>query len=345
KDGTYQDGRHPENVLFTNEKEDVMRRDFTINGILYDPMNDEIIDYVDGQKDIQDKVIRAIGDPIQRFEEDKLRMLRAIRFSARLSYTIEPGTWKAIQTYYTNINEVSVERIRDELAKILTEGQASVGIRLLDQSGLLNMILPEVSQLKNIERVDGSPGDGSLGKVDMFCHTLLLLDHMTKPSKELALAVLLKHVDWNLARSICGRLKLSNKEKSHVLSLVQQQSIFNTLPQMRESELKRFLRQEHFKDHLEYHRLEALASHGKLDIYDFCVHKLAEYWSKHGNLLHPKKILNGNMLIKLGFKAGSSFKSMLVEVENLQLEGVLSTEEEAIEYVKTHFAHLLNDNP
>ncbi len=339
KDGAYQDGRHPDNIEFTNEKEDVMRRDFTINGILYDPINDKVIDYVDGQKDIQDKVIRAIGDPIQRFQEDKLRMLRAIRFSARLSYTIESGTWNAIQAYCTHINEVSAERIRDELIKILTEGQPSTGIRLLEQSGLLDMVLPEVSQLKNIERVDPP------SKVDMFSHTLLLLDQMTKPSKELALAVLLKHVDESPAKSICGRLKLSSKERSHVLSLIQQQSIFNNLPQMRESELKRFLRQEHFRDHLEYHRLEVLASHGKLDIYNFCVDKLAEYQSKHENLLYPKKIINGNKLIKLGFKPGSHFKSILEDVENLQLEGVLRTEEEAVEYVKTHYVHLLNDSP
>ncbi len=340
KDGPYHDGRHPDKVEFTDEKEDVMRRDFTINGILYDPITEEIIDYVEGQKDLQNKVIRAIGDPVERFKEDKLRMLRAIRFAARLSYQIELGTWNAIKIYCKNISEVSAERIRDEVIKILTEGQASVGIRLLDQSGLLDIILPEVSRLKDVGQTDDPDFKG-----DLLGHTLLLLDKMEKPSKELGLAVLLKHIGWDIAKSVCDRLMLSKKERDHVLTLIQQQQYFIDLPDMRESDLKRFLRQDFFEDHLELHRLEVLASHGSLDTYNFCVNKLVEYQSGDEDQLRPDKLVSGDMLIKLGFKPGPYFKRILESAENAQLEGVLETQEEAVEYVKTYYADLLDDDP
>ncbi len=355
KDGIYTDGRHPDSVEFTNEKEDVLRRDFTINGMLYNPLTEEVIDYVGGKQDLNNRIVRAIGDPYTRFHEDKLRMIRAIRFAARFSYQIDQQTWQAIQALHQEISQVSLERIRDELVKILTENNPRVGMELLDQSGLLEVILPEISQLKGIEQPDEFHPEG-----DVFEHTLLILENMKKPSKELALAALLHDIGKAktfsrtdrirfsghdtvgavMCKDLCERLKFSNKETDHIVELVEQHMRFMNVKKMRESKLKRFLRQNHFADHLELHRLDCIASHGFLDLYYFCQEKLNDYQSKEENL-HPPKLINGATLIKLGLKPGPVFSNILLDIENAQLEGFIKTEEEALNYVQTHYQDMI----
>ncbi|MDH4128740.1 MAG: CCA tRNA nucleotidyltransferase [Spirochaetota bacterium] len=357
KDINYKDGRHPESIQFTNETEDVKRRDFTINGILYDPLNDKIIDHVGGLNDINNKIIRCIGNPLERFKEDKLRMMRAIRFAARFSYKIDDQTWNGIKTLCTKIPEVSYERIRDELIKILTEGHANIGIKLLDESGILKEILPEISILKGVMQPLEYHPEG-----DVYNHVLLVLENLTNPSKELALAALLHDVGkpvtfsqsdrirfndhdnegTKITKTICQRLKLSNKETIHITELVKQHMRFMNVQKMRESKLKRFLRQEHFNEHLELHRLDCLASHGKLDHYFFCINKLKEYASQNTNQLNPPKLIDGKKLIEIGYKPGPHFKEIINDVENAQLEGIINIESDAIDYVKSHY--LINNN-
>ncbi len=359
KDGTYKDGRHPDSIEYTNEQEDVLRRDFTINGLLYNPISNIILDFVDGQSDINNKLIRAIGDPYKRFNEDKLRMIRAIRFASRFEYNIEEHTWQAIKTLYKDISLVSPERIRDELFKILTQGHADRGIDLLDKSGLLKIILPEVVNLKGVQQPEEFHPEG-----DVYTHTILLLKHLNKPDKELALAALLHdiakpvtmtHTDrirFNghdkkgaiMAKSICERLKLSNKETNHVVELVEQHMQFMNVQNMRESKLKRFLRQDLFKDHLELHRVDCLASHGKLDHYNFCVDKLNEFNKQEGNILYPEMLINGNSLLELGFKPGPIFKKILEDIENEQLERRIQSRDEAITYIKNNYITQKNIN-
>jgi len=352
KDGSYSDGRHPDGVSFCDEEEDAVRRDFTINGMFYDPFEDRVIDYVGGRDDLKDGVIRAIGKPLERFAEDKLRMIRAIRFAARFGYAIEAGTWDAICHYHDEISLVSAERIRDELSKILTEGQARLGLELLDASGLLKVILPEVTELKGLQQPEEYHPEG-----DVFVHTLLLLDNMRKPGKELAFAALLHDVGKaltysktdrirfhnhdkqgaKLAEDICSRLKFSKRETHEVVDLVAQHMRFMNVRDMRESKLKRFIRQDNFADHLELHRLDCVASHGKLDHYEFCRDKLKEYASQPEETLRPPRLIDGGRLIELGYRPGPLFKSILEEIENAQLEGEISSREDAESFVLSKY--------
>ncbi|MDH5682364.1 MAG: CCA tRNA nucleotidyltransferase [Spirochaetota bacterium] len=353
KDGSYSDGRHPDEVSFCDDKEDVLRRDFTINGMLYDPFEEEVIDYVGGRDDLKNRVIRAIGNPRDRFAEDKLRMIRAIRFAARFGFSIEQETWSGIRHFHEEIRVVSAERIRDELMKILTEGEARMGLELLDSSGLLKEILPEVSRLKGLQQPEEFHPEG-----DVFVHTMLLLENMRNPRKELAFAALLHDVGKALTYSktdrirfhdhdkqgamltkdICSRLKLSNRETHDVVDLVAQHMRFMNVRDMRESKLKRFLRQDNFTDHLELHRLDCVASHGKLDHYQFCRDKLKEYESQPEEALRPPRLIHGEALIELGFRPGPLFKTILEEVENAQLEGILQSREDAINYILSKYS-------
>jgi poly(A) polymerase len=356
KDDAYLDGRHPSGVQFSNEKEDVFRRDFTINGLLYDPFQKEIIDYVGGQNDLEKGIIRTIGKPEDRFREDKLRLLRGVRFAARLRFTIHDQTFSAMQKMAHLIGECSAERIRDELVFIFTQDHPAEGLDLLDRTTLLHSLLPEVENLKNVEQPPAFHPEG-----DVFTHTSLMLAHMRKnPSKELAFGVLLHDIGKpvtfkiedrirfnghekagvEIAETICTRLKFSNEEKERILDLVGNHMKFMYVKKMRVSKLKRFLRRPFFNEHLELHRLDCIASHGGLDNYYFCVEKYEEF-SKEETRLRPEPLVTGHTLITMGFTPGPVFKKILTDIEDLQLEGQITSKEEAVEYIRDHFQSFL----
>jgi len=342
----YKNGRHPDRVWFSTARQDVKRRDFTINGMLYDPVAEKVIDHVGGQKDLERKIIRAIGNPDARFSEDKLRMIRAVRFAARFDYRIENKTEKAIQRHASEIMDTSAERIRDELSYILTGPNPGIGIRILDQLGLLVHILPEVSAMKGVPQPPEFHPEG-----DVFQHTILMLDRLKSPSLVLALGVLFhdvgkpetfsvsdrirfnKHqtVGAEMTRKIMRRLRFSSEQVRRVSALVDQHLRFIDVHRMKESTLKRFLRIEDFPIHLELHRLDCLASHGDLSAWRYCRKRHLEFTKKQAEeQLVPKPLLTGHDLIKIGLKPGPIFKKILREIEDAQLEGRIRTRSQAM---------------
>ncbi len=352
-DGLYSDGRHPDQVQYTSSpEEDVRRRDFTINGLLLDPLNDQVLDFVGGRRDLEARTIRAIGAPERRFAEDKLRMLRAVRFAARFDYRIEEETFAAIRRLAPQIHQVSHERIRDELLKMLTEGHARRAFELLDASGLLREVLPEVNRMHGVQQPPQFHPEG-----DVWVHTLLLLDGLKeKSTRTLALGALLHdvgkpstfhvapdrirfdgHVEvgTRMAEEICRRLRLSHDDTAQVAALVANHMRFADVQQMKESTLKRFLRLPKFEEHLELHRLDCLASHRDLTLYDFVREKLA---STPPEQIRPKPLITGNDLIQAGYKPGPQFKEILSAVEDAQLEGRLREQEEAMQFVARNFS-------
>lgn len=348
-DGRYLDGRHPVEVRFSGDREDALRRDFTINGMFFDPLEEKIIDYVEGQRDIKAGVIRAIGNPRERFEEDKLRLMRAVRFSARFGYRIDSQTDAAIRERAGEITLISGERIRDELRKMLTGPNPHGSVRLLRETGLLEAILPEVTAMAGVEQPPEFHPEG-----DVLTHTLLLLENLRKPSFELALGGLLHdigkpstfavkerirfdghcEVGARMAGEVCRRLKLSNDQTDLVVDLVGDHLRFKDVRQMRESTLKRFLRRPHFEDHLELHRLDCLASHGDLTLWEFCRLKVAEFGPES---IRPARLLTGQDLIGMGYRPGPIFSAILTQAEDAQLEGVIRTKDEAIRWTEKHF--------
>ena len=348
-DGAYSDGRHPDQVQFSSEARlDVQRRDFTINGLLLDPVSSEVLDYVGGRKDLETGIIRAIGEPRLRFAEDKLRLLRAVRFAARFGYTIEPKTFVAIRELAPHIHQVSQERIRDEILKMLTEGRARQAFELLNQTGLLEQVLPEVKKMQGVEQPPQFHPEG-----DVWTHTLMLLEGLpAEASKTLALGALLHdvgkpptfrvapdrirfdehaEVGTAMAAEICRRFRLSNEETDEVCALVANHMRFADVKRMKDSTFKRFVRLPHFDDHLELHRLDCLASHRDLELYDFTREKLSELPPEQ---IRPRPLITGDDLIAAGFQPGPKFKELLAAVEDAQLEGAISTKEEAMELVR-----------
>ena len=345
----YSDGRRPDAVEFTDAKGDVSRRDFTINGLLYDPVKDEVIDYVGGQDDIENKLIRCIGDPVTRFAEDKLRLLRAVRFAARLDYGIELTTLRAFPAGVALIDQVSPERIGVELLNIYTGPHADRGLQLLDETRLLIHLLPEVHAMKGVEQPAQFHPEG-----DVFEHTMLTLGMMSGPSPELALAALLHdvgkpptfqqtdrirfndhaHVGSNMAAKICRRLKMPNSITDAVVELIATHMTFLDVQAMRESRLKRFLREPPFEDALELHRLDCLASHGSLDTWRWC---LDRYTELEPDQVRPPRLISGHDLIEMGYTPGPRFREILDAVEDAQLEGRISSREDAIEFVHHQF--------
>jgi poly(A) polymerase len=313
-DQEYTDGRRPTGVVFTNAQQDVLRRDFTINGLLYDPTDGRVIDYVRGQEDIEAKIVRAIGDPHARFEEDKLRILRAIRFGARLGYTIESGTWDAVRAMAPKIHQVSRERIREEITRILTEGQAARGFRMLEESGLRAQVLPEVKWTEHIEK--------SLGMLQ------------AKSEEDFAMAVLLHETTVPDVEQIVERLRFSRAEMHHVIALVENLPRFSQIRQMTVSTLKRFFRLDRFHDHLELERIHRLTANEDLADYEFARRKRKEWADKD---IWPEPLIKGDDLIAMEFAPGPRFKQILTRMEDEQLEGRLTTREEAVEYVKREF--------
>jgi len=313
-DEAYVDGRRPTGVVFTDAKQDVLRRDFTINGLLYDPIEDETIDYVNGREDIAAKIVRAIGDPHARFEEDKLRILRAIRFGARLGYTIEPATWDAVRAMAPKIHQVSSERIREELTRILTEGQAARGMRMLEESGLRREILRELEWTSHIEKSLESLGKGS--------------------PADFAVGVLLHHTPVKDVQSIVERLKFSRAEMHHIVDLVENLPRFSEVPKMSISTLKRFFRLNRFEDHLRLAKIHAQAAGESLANYEYAWAKREEWQDDE---IWPEPLVTGNDLISMGFTPGPLFKEILTRVEDEQLEGGLVNREQALEWVRRNF--------
>jgi putative nucleotidyltransferase with HDIG domain len=361
-DHSYLDGRHPTEVTFEKDaKQDVMRRDFTINALLLDPASlqlpsiptSRIVDYVGGLDDIARHYIRAIGDPERRFEEDHLRMLRAIRFAARFGFEIEPATWAAIQKLHSRILRVSPERIRDELERILTEGAPRRGFELLDASGLLSDVLPEIAAMRGVQQPPEYHPEG-----DVWTHTLLMLEGLQSPSPELAWGVLLHdvgkpgtfrvadrirfdgHVELGerIARDILNRLRYSNAVIEQVVALVANHMRFSHVHQMREATLKRMLRLEAFDQHLELHRLDCASSHRNFDNYAFAK---AKYEETPVEVLRPPRLLTGEDLIAAGYHPGPDFKRMLDAAEDAQLEAKIRTKEEALALVQSMFGSSL----
>jgi poly(A) polymerase len=349
----YSDGRHPDEVHYTkNPREDVARRDFTINGLLFDPIKDEVLDFVGGRKDLEAGIIRTIGEAPRRFGEDKLRMLRAVRFAARFQYKIEAETLAAVQKLAPGIHQVSQERVRDELSKMLTEGQARRAFLLLDETGLLHEVLPEIEAMKGVEQPPEFHPEG-----DVFVHTLLLLDNLPQPCpRTLAWGALLHdvgkpptfrvapdrirfdgHVEIGvkMAEEICRRLRFSGEDTEQILSLVANHMRFAHAQRMKESTLKKFLRMPHFEEHLELHRVDCQASHGDLTSYNFTREKLA---SIPPEKMQPAPLLTGDDLIAAGYPPGPRFKQILTAVEDLQLEGQLQNKEEALAFVRREFS-------
>jgi len=364
-DGAYSDGRRPDAVRFsTDPAEDVQRRDFTINGLLLDPIAFErgdplescVFDVVGGQEDLKAGIIRAIREPSLRFAEDKLRMLRAVRFAARLGFTIELRTFEAIREQAASVRQVSCERIRDELTKILTEGAARRGFQLLDETGLLEHVLPEVARLKGVEQPPQYHPEG-----DVWIHTLMLLEHLpVGASCTLAWGMLLHdigkpatftppdpnrpgdrirfngHVDVGvaIARKILTRLRFSNEECAQILALIKHHMQFGDVQKMKQSTLKRFLRLPRFDEHLALHYADVMSSHGMLGMYDYA----KENYEQLGeNEIKPRLLLNGQDLIAAGYRPGPGFREMLTAAEDAQLEGAVSTREAALELVRERF--------
>ena len=349
KEGKYSDGRHPDSVSWTDDKQDALRRDFTINGMFYDPLTQKVIDYVGGQEDLKKKIIRTIGEPKHRFDEDKLRMMRAVRFSARFGYPIEENTKKAILEMAPSITEVSPERIREELLKILTQAHPHTGIDLLSHVGLLKIILPEIEIMKGVEQPPQFHPEG-----DVYIHTLLVLQNLKNPNPQLAMGALLHdvgkpptfaikerirfdgHVEVgaDMARKICRRLRFSNKETEHICRLILDHLKFMHVKHMRKSTLKRFLSQERFQDHLDLHKADCLGCHGLLENYEFCKEKLEELKKEP---IPKKPLVSGHDLIRLGFKPGPLFKKILTTIETARLEGEIKIKSEGLKLAKHKF--------
>jgi poly(A) polymerase len=351
----YDDGRRPSHVRFATAEEDVRRRDFTVNGLLLDPLTGYVFDLVGGCKDITRRVIRTIGNPDERFAEDRLRMLRAVRFAAGLDFNIDPHTFAAVCRHAGAIRQVSAERIREELTKMITRSGARRGLELLDASGLLTEILSEVTALKGVEQPKEFHPEG-----DVWKHILRMLDHLPTVADGgldpcLSWAVLLhdvgkastRFVDCagvhfyghvqkgkEVAEGILHRLKFSHVQTETILALIHEHMTFMHVRDMRPNRLKRFLRQPAFDLHLELHRLDCLGSHGMLDNYTFCREKLDALSAEQ---LHPPRLLTGNDLIARGYAPGPLFKQILDAVEDAQLNGEIQTKEEAERLVEKRF--------
>jgi len=351
-DGPYLDGRRPAHVRYGSLREDVLRRDFTVNGMICDPIEDRIIDLVGGRSDLARRTIRAIGNPGKRFTEDRLRMLRAVRFAAALDFTIEEKTLGAIRQSAEAVTRVSWERIGDEITRILTEGAAKRGFELLDSTGLLKVVLPEIEAMKGVEQSPDYHPEG-----DVFTHTLFTLGHLEAATETLAYGCLLHDVGKppcirrvgerltfyghtergaEMAVEILQRLKRSRATWERVAYLVRNHLRHTQAPQMRLSTLKRFLGEEGIDELLALTRIDALSSNGDLQYYRFCIEKLTELKQEE---IHPEPLLRGQDLIAMGFAPGPIFKHILRDVEEAQLSGQLHNRTDAREWVKRNYGN------
>ena len=350
-DGVYLDGRRPESVTFTTAEGDAQRRDFTVNGLFYDPIEKKILDFVGGEADLKAGVIRCIGEPADRFREDKLRLLRGVRFAATLGFVIDPSTWTALREMASLIPAVSAERIRDELVKIFVHPSRVCGFDLLDQSGLLEVLLPEVAKTKGCEQPPEFHPEG-----DVFVHTRLMLSLLPETvSVPLVFSALLHDIGkppayqvdetgrirFNgpeslgaaMTEKIFVRLRFSNAQTEATVAAVQNHMAFKDVQHMRVATLKRFLARPTIDDELELHRVDCLGSHGLIDNHDFLLAKREEFSRAP---LIPPPLVTGQDLISMGWKPGPLFKRVLDAVQVRQLEGSLTSREEAMEWIASH---------
>ena len=352
-DGAYLDHRHPVDVKFSSPEEDAKRRDFTINGMFFDPEKNEVIDFVGGRSDIEAKIVRAIGKAAQRFEEDRLRMLRAIRFAVELDYKIDNETWKALVESAESINEISAERIRDELVKIFLSPHRVCGWDLLDESGLMRAVLPELDAMKGCLQPEQFHPEG-----DVFQHTRLMLELLPeKVSVPLVFAVLLHDVakpvtatvdetgrirfnehdriGATMTEAIMERLRFSRAEIDAAVEMVRQHMVFKDVPKMRVAKLKRFMARPTFEEELELHRVDCASSHRMMGNYEFLLRKREEFANEP---IIPPPLVRGDDLIAMGMKPGPKFGEILEAVETRQLEGALKDRQQALDWVKTEYA-------
>ena len=351
-DEAYIDGRHPSAVHFASPEEDAKRRDFTINGMFFDPVSDKVIDLVRGQTDIDAKLVRAIGEPAQRFEEDRLRMLRAVRFATTLDYQIDKRTWDALAANASSINQISAERIREELVRIFLSSNRVRGWDLLDASGLMSAILPELEAMKGVLQPEQFHPEG-----DVFVHTRLMLSMLPEDvSISLVFAVLFHDVakpvtarvdetgrirfnehdriGAEMTEAIMRRLRFSGAEIEATIEMVRQHMVFKDAPKMRIAKLKRFMARPTFDEELELHRVDCQSSHRMLDNYEFLLRKREEFANEP---IIPPPLVRGDDLIAFGLKPGPKFGEILEAVETRQLEGKLRTRDEALDWVKSHY--------
>jgi len=351
-DDAYIDGRHPSAVHFSSPEEDAQRRDFTINGMFYDPVAEKLIDFVGGCADIDAKLVRAIGDPARRFAEDRLRMLRAVRFATVLDYQIDKNTWDALVANASSINQISAERIRDELMRIFQSPNRVRGWDLLDGSGLMRAILPALDAMKGVLQPEQFHPEG-----DVFVHTRLMLQMLpAEVSVSLVFAVLFHDVakpvtatvdktgrirfnehdriGAEMTEAIMRRLRFSGAEIEATVEMVRQHMVFKDAPKMRVAKLKRFMARSTFDEELELHRVDCESSHRMLDNYEFLLRKREEFANEP---IIPPPLVRGDDLIALGLKPGPKFGEILEAVETRQLEGTLRTREEALEWVKREY--------
>ena len=352
-DDAYIDGRHPSAVHFSSPEEDAKRRDFTINGMFYNPVAEQVIDLVGGQADIAAKLVRAIGEPAKRFVEDRLRMLRAVRFATVLDYEIDEKTWDALVANAASVNQISAERIREELVRIFLSANRVRGWDLLDSSGLMRAILPELEAMKGVLQPEQFHPEG-----DVFVHTRLMLQLLPEQvSVPLVLAVLFHDVakpvtarvdgtgrirfnehdriGAQMTEAIMRRLRFSGAEIEATVEMVRQHMVFKDAPNMRVAKLKRFMARPTFEEELELHRVDCESSHRILDNYEFLLRKREEFANEP---IIPPPLVRGDDLIALGLKPGPKFGEILEAVETRQLEGTLRTRDEALDWVKREYA-------
>ena len=352
-DDAYIDGRHPSAVHFSSPEEDAQRRDFTINGMFYDPVAERVIDLVGGQTDIGAKLVRAIGEPAKRFAEDRLRMLRAVRFATALNYEVDKKTWEALVANAASIDQISAERIRDELVRIFLSANRVRGWDLLDSSGLMRAILPELEAMKGVLQPEQFHPEG-----DVFVHTRLMLQLLpAEVSVPLVFAVLFHDVakpvtatvdktgrirfnehdriGTQMTEAIMRRLRFSSAEIEATMEMVRQHMVFKDAPNMRVAKLKRFMARPTFEDELELHRVDCESSHRMLDNYEFLMRKREEFANEP---IIPPPLVRGDDLIAFGLKPGPKFGEILEAVETRQLEGTLVTRDEALDWVKREYS-------
>lgn len=351
-DGLYIDGRRPETVSFSTPEQDAERRDFTINGLFFDPLTERLIDYTGGQRDLDARVLRAIGNPYDRFREDRLRMLRAVRFATTLGFDIDGPTWRAVCENAPHIHEVSAERIREELMKILLSPRRVRGFDLLDESGLLREILPEIENLKGCDQPPQFHPEG-----DVFIHTRIMLGLLpAQVSGPLVLSVLFhdigkpptfavdpdgrirfnghEKISAEMTEEIMTRLRFPRADSDATIAMVANHMAFKDVQQMRVAKLRRFLARPHMDDELELHRVDCTSSHGLLDNYEFLKAKREEFANEP---LIPPPLITGRDLIALGLRPGPRFSEILESVESRQLEKTLVSREEALAFVQAEF--------
>jgi putative nucleotidyltransferase with HDIG domain len=349
-DGVYLDGRRPSEIRFSTPEQDALRRDFTINGMFYDPLNDRVIDYVNGREDLSGKLIRAIGQPSERFAEDRLRMLRAIRFATTLAFEIESRTWSAVKADAQAIAVVSPERIRDELLKILVSPNRLRGFDLLDMSGLLAEILPELAALKGCDQPEQFHPEG-----DVFVHTRLMLSMLAPNASAAEVVAVLLHdigkpptrsfdpadqrirfnghdrVGAEMAEAVMTRLRFPRHEIDLVVDAVRNHMVFKDVQQMRPARLRRFMARPYFEIELELHRVDCAGSHGDLENYHFLVRKASEFAQEP---LIPRPLVRGDDLISMGLQPGPRIGELLEAVQTAQLEGEVTTRAQALEWLE-----------